>query len=137
VLVFGLCAFISLRPLYKSRASVALRGLGLALNETTLPGSLIVAADNGDPTVFYYAHRKGWHFLETGGIFQGDPLSSEQAIADVERLRDRGATHLVFTWATVWWLDYYKEFGQHVERDATLMQTTPEFRIYQLKEKTK
>lgn len=133
IALFGFCAFFSLRPLYLSRASVALRDLGLTLKTTTAPSSLIVAADIGDPTVFYYAERTGWHFLEKDGIFEGDPISSEQAIDDLETLRRRGATHLVFTWATVWWLDYYKEFAQHLENSATLMQKTPEFTIYQLK----
>lgn len=129
---FCASAFIKVRPLYQSHVSRALRQLGLALKSSTPPRSLIVAADNGDPTVFYYAERTGWHFLEKDGIFESEPLTSAQAIEDLKRLRRRGATYLAFTWATVWWLDYYKEFAQHLKMSASLVESTPEFRIYRL-----
>jgi len=110
-----------------------LRDAGLELKRTTPENSLIIAADNGDPTVFYYAERKGWHFLEKEGIYDGDPMDSEQVITDLESLRKRGASYLVFTKNTFWWLDYYRAFAQHLAENATLMETTSEFRIYQLK----
>ncbi len=62
---------------------------------------------------------------------------SEQAIADLERLRQRGATHLVFTTNTFWWLESYPEFAQHLAESATLIQATSEFRIYKLATVTK
>jgi 4-amino-4-deoxy-L-arabinose transferase-like glycosyltransferase len=129
---FGVFAIAYVWPLYHSRASTALRDLGLELKTATPPNALIVAADNGDPTAFYYAERKGWHFLERDGIFLGDPLDSPQAIADLEKLRHRGATYLALTWATRWWLDYYKEFGQYLHTHSTLMKEAPEFTIYRL-----
>ena len=91
----------------------------------------------GDPTIFYYARRKGWHFLERDAIYAGTPSDSQQAIADLERLRQRGATHLVFTTNTFWWLESYPEFAQHLAESATLIQATSEFRIYKLATVTK
>jgi 4-amino-4-deoxy-L-arabinose transferase-like glycosyltransferase len=132
VIAFGLLVFHYVRPFYFSHASVALRSLGLELKATTPQNALIVAADNGDPTVFYYAERKGWHFLERDGIVIGDPLDSAQAIIDLEELHHRGATYLVLTWATRWWLDYYKEFAQHLQANSKLVKETPEFIIYRL-----
>jgi len=110
-----------------------LRDAGLELKRTTPENSLIVAADNGDPTVFYYAQRKGWHFLEKDGIYDGNPSDSEQVITDLEILRKRGANYLVFTKNTSWWLDYYRGFAQHLAENATLMETTSGFKIYELK----
>src|SRR5439155_15058233 len=89
---FAILAYLYLRPLYESSAA-QLRDAGLELRKTTAPDSLIIAADTGDPTIFYYAERKGWHFLEEDGIYNGNPVDSHQAIADLERLRHRGATH--------------------------------------------
>jgi 4-amino-4-deoxy-L-arabinose transferase-like glycosyltransferase len=132
VVVFCAASFIAVKPLYHSPASAALRDLGLALKTTTPQASLIVAADNGDPTAFYYGERKGWHFLEKDGIPQGEPLTSQDAISDLEQLRQRGASYLAFPWATLWWLDYYKEFEQYVSANATIVQATPEYRIYKL-----
>jgi len=128
---FALLAYVYVRPLYESSAA-QLRDAGLELNKITAPDALIVAADTGDPTMFYYAQRKGWHFLEEDAIYAGNPTSSQDAMADLEDLRRQGATHLVFTTNTFWWLDYYPEFGQHLSENARLVDATPEFKIYEL-----
>jgi hypothetical protein len=127
---FALSSYFCVQPFYRP-ASASLRNLGLELNEATTPSALIIAATDGDPTVFYYAHRKGWHFLGDG-VYDGNPLDSAQIIANLEKLRSRGATHLVFYAGTQWWLDYYKEFADHLAQNATLVEQTPEFTIYKL-----
>ena len=127
---FTISAFWYVRPFYWSSAQ--LRDTGLELNKVTAPDALIVAADMGDPTIFYYAERKGWHFLEKDAIYNGNPDDSEQAIENLERLHRRGATHFVFTKNTFWWLQSYAEFGTHLEQHSTLIEATPEFRIYKL-----
>lgn len=118
------------RPFFRSPAA-ALRNLGLELKEATIPNALIIAADDGDPTAFYYAHRKGWHF-PGDGVYQGNPLNSAQIISNLERLRGRGATHLVFSKGTQWWLKYYPEFAEQLAKSATLVEATPDFTIYKL-----
>jgi 4-amino-4-deoxy-L-arabinose transferase-like glycosyltransferase len=128
---FALLAYVYVRPLYEPSAA-QLRDAGLELNKITTPDALIVAADMGDPTIFYYARRKGWHFLERDAIYAGTPTDSQEAIADLEGLHRRGATHLVFTTNTFWWLDYYPQFAQHLAQRAMLIEATPEFRIYKL-----
>jgi hypothetical protein len=128
---FAILSCVYVRPFYES--SVAqLRNAGLRLSKITGPNALIVAADTGDPTIFYYAHRKGWHFLETDAVYDGNPSDSQAAIDDLEKLRGRGATHLVFTTNTFWWLQSYPEFADHVNKVATVIEATPEFRIYKL-----
>ena len=133
---FASLAYLYVRPLYRSSAA-QLRDAGLEFRKSTAPDSLIIAADNGDPTIFYYAERKGWHFLEQDAIYDGNPNDGRQAIVDLEQLRGRGATHVVFTANTFWWLEYYPEFAQHLAEKATLMETTSEFRIYKLSAVTK
>ncbi|MEP6603093.1 MAG: glycosyltransferase family 39 protein [Spartobacteria bacterium] len=128
---FSFFSFNSTKIYYRESAA-DLRAAGLALSQITDKKSLIVAADYGDPSVFYYAERKGWHFLERDGIYNGHPNESADAIADLEQLRARGATHIVFYSASVWWLDYYKEFAEHLQRTATLTNETPQFKIYRL-----
>ena len=98
----------------------------------TPPDALIVAADMGDPTIFYYAERKGWHFPENDAIYNGTPDDSEQAIENLERLQRQGATHFVFTKNTFWWSQSYPEFVGYLSKQASLIEATPEFRIYKL-----
>ncbi|MDP9003762.1 MAG: glycosyltransferase family 39 protein [Verrucomicrobiota bacterium] len=127
---FAIFSYLCAVPFYW-QAAAGLRNLGLELKEATTPAAVIIAADDGDPTVFYYAHRKGWHFLEDG-IYQGNPLDSAQIIANLEKLRSRGATHIVFYAGTRWWLEYYREFAERLTASATLVEETPEFIIYRL-----
>lgn len=128
---FSFSAFLYARYFYQPSAA-PLRDAGLKLRAITPSNTLVVAADNGDPTVLYYAERKGWHFMEKDGIYNGEPKDSAQAIVDLEELRKRGASYLVFTSNTSWWLDYYEQLGQYVQRTATLMDETSEFKIYRL-----
>jgi hypothetical protein len=128
---FAVLACLYVLPLYESSAS-QLRNAGLELNKITTPDALIIAVDGGNPTIFYYAKRKGWHFLEQNGIYGGNPKNGQQAIADLERLRRQGATHFVFTTPRFWWLESYPEFTQHLSENAMLIEATPEFKIYKL-----
>jgi len=129
--LFAILAWLYVRPLYESTAA-PFRDAGLELNRVTTHDALVVAADDGNPTIFYYAERKGWHFMEQNAIYGGNPGDSEQAIADLERLHGQGATHVVFTANTFWWLRSYPELAQHLSESATLLEATPEFRIYRL-----
>ena len=128
---FAIPAFWYVQPFYQSSAA-QFRDAGLELKKVTAPDALIVAADMGDPTIFYYAEHKGWHFLEHDAIYNGNPDDSRQAIQNLERLRRSGATHFVFTRNTFWWTQSYPEFVAHLTKTATLIEATPEFRIYKL-----
>ena len=128
---FGWLAYNYATSFYRPVAA-ELRDAGLELKRTTPENSLIIAADDGDPTIFYYAQRKGWHFLEKEGIYDGNPSNSEQVITDIEILRKRGASYLVFTKTTFWWLDYYGAFAQHLDQTAALLVAKPQFKIYRL-----
>src|SRR5881392_30974 len=125
---FAILSYVNLRPLYESSAA-QLRDTGLELDKITASDALIVAADMGDPTIFYYSERKGWHFLENDAIYNGNPDDSEQAIENLERLRRCGTTHVVFTTNTLWWLQSYPEFAEYLLQNSTLIEATPEFRI--------
>jgi 4-amino-4-deoxy-L-arabinose transferase-like glycosyltransferase len=131
VAVLALSALVAARIYYHPIAA-PLRDAGLLLNEITPENSLIAAADNGDPTLLYYGERKGWHCLEQGGIYYGDPEGSEPAIADLQRLREKGAKYVVFTSNTAWWLDLFPEFRQYLHANSALIAATSEFSIYRL-----
>jgi 4-amino-4-deoxy-L-arabinose transferase-like glycosyltransferase len=128
---FTASAFWCVKPFYQSSAA-QLRNAGLELKKVTPPDALIIAADMGDPTIFYYAERKGWHFLEQNAVYNGNPDDSDQAIENFEGLRRDGATHFVFTRNTFWWSHSYSEFVEYLEAHATLIEATPEFSIYKL-----
>jgi len=113
-------------------AAADLQTLGLALKQHTGLDTRIVIADYGDPTAFYYAERKGWHFLETHGVYNGHPNVSADAIEDLRRLREQGATYVAFYSGTRWWLEYYSDFNRYLADSSQLIEKTPEYEIYQL-----
>jgi hypothetical protein len=131
VTAFTTLAFYYVQPFYQSSAS-QFRNAALELKKATPPDALIVAADMGDPTIFYYAERKGWHFPEHDAIYDGTPDDTRQVIEDLGRLQGSGATHFIFTRNTFWWLQSYPEFVGYLSEQATLIEATPEFRIYKL-----
>ena len=57
------------------------------------------------------AGRRQLPFLERNGEYWGNPSDSSTAIAELERLRASGASHVVFAWPAFWWLDHYAGFA--------------------------
>lgn len=54
-------------------------------------------------------------FTENNGQYNGPPASDEKAIEELEKDRQQGASYIVFTWPAFWWLDYYKDFHEHLK----------------------
>lgn len=132
VIVLGFCIWSAWSlPVFLRPVAKPLWRLGLELRERTSANALIVIADDGDPTALYYAHRKGWHFLERDGIFYGNPVDDAQLADDLALLRARGATHLAFPRAQLWWLDSYPAFTEQLQREASLVSASANFRVYE------
>ena len=105
----------------------------MALNRLTPPGTLVLIADYGDPTAFYYSQRQGWHFLQD---FGSPPVDSQQAIDELERLRRAGASYLVFLTHTFWWLEHYPAFRTHLEGRYRRTYETEAYLIFNLREES-
>jgi glycosyltransferase involved in cell wall biosynthesis len=58
--------------------------------------------------------RQSIPFLEKNGLYWGPPPDDATATREVERLRRRGASFIVFGWPAFWWLDYYAEFNRYL-----------------------
>lgn len=62
-----------------------------------------------------------WPFLERDGHWNGNPQDDAQAITELERLREEGATAIVFLESAVWQLEHYAGFRQHLLRRYKLL----------------
>ena len=78
----------------------------------------VLVVSRGDEALLNLKGRKAEHFPQgDAGAYAGHyPAASDEAIAQLERLRANGATNLVFPKSSLWWLDHYVEFRQHLER---------------------
>jgi glycosyltransferase involved in cell wall biosynthesis len=57
-------------------------------------------------------------FVERNGTFWGPPADNAEAVAALERAVEAGASHFVVAWPAFWWLDYYREFFEHLRARA-------------------
>jgi hypothetical protein len=55
-------------------------------------------------------------FLERDGQYWGLPADDATALQEFDRLRNTGATFMVFAWPAFWWLDQYP--GLHAQLRA-------------------
>jgi len=79
------------------------------------PGSAYVLVNDnewggGEPI----ARRRAIPFLERNGEYWGAPADDETAIEELQRLRQAGASHIVFWWTACWWLKYYARFHHYL-----------------------
>jgi hypothetical protein len=87
--------------------------------DTELPvGARVLIVSRGDESIVDFEDRHGGHFPQTAdGVYAGHhPTDSADAIARLEVLRVGGAEHLVIPATSIWWLDHYDEFAQHLAR---------------------
>jgi hypothetical protein len=73
-----------------------------------------VLVDDGAWGMSQWGAREAIPFLERNGEYQGAPADDGEAIAELERLRDSGATHVVFAAAS--WLEHYRALAEYLYR---------------------
>jgi hypothetical protein len=102
---------------------------------------LLVSKGDGDNEGRPPQRERGrlWFFpCGEGGAFAGYyPADSTAAIEHLEKLRDAGADYLVFPRTSLWWLDSYPQFREHLEQryaDIGVSDAGEDLRIFRLRE---
>jgi hypothetical protein len=95
------------------------------LASTNLPrDAIVLVASKGDEALLDLGQRRGWHFpQDSTGKYAGH--YPEDGLAVVSHLRDLaelGARYIVFPGTSLWWLDYYPELQQHLDRGRLLVE---------------
>ncbi|MEX2658823.1 MAG: sulfotransferase [Acidimicrobiales bacterium] len=95
-----------------------------ALVTSAVPeGATVAVVSRGDPRLVDLGGRVGWHVPQTdGGVYAGHhPADSQEAVAQVEALRSRGAAFLAVPASGLWWLTFYEGLRSHLEVSAALV----------------
>ncbi len=82
-----------------------------------IPADATVAViTRGDEALLDLDGRRAWHFPQAAdGTYAGHhPADSDACIAEVERLRAKGAGYLVIPATGSWWLQHYDGFIRHL-----------------------
>jgi GT2 family glycosyltransferase len=79
-------------------------------------GVTLAVISKGDINLLMFEGRPAWHFPQgEDGMYAGHyPADSEACIAELERLRAKGAEFLVIPETARWWLQHYARFGEHL-----------------------
>ena len=84
--------------------------LALATVEATAhipPAAHLILVDQNELGSTILPGRQVVPFLERQGRYWGPPKNDREALREFERLRQAGATFVVFAWPAFWWLDHY------------------------------
>ena len=86
-------------------------------------GARVLVVSRGDRELIRFEGCEGQHFPQdaTGGYAGHHPSGSEEAIAQLERMRGAGADFLVIPAASAWWLDHYAELASHLAGYRTVL----------------
>ncbi len=79
------------------------------LAEVIPTGGSFILVDEGEWGEEPLVGRKAIPFPERNGWYAGRPSDGPEAAAELQRLLDRDPSHVVFSGACTWWLDYYAE----------------------------
>jgi GT2 family glycosyltransferase len=117
-------------------SNLELRERVRAVIDAVVPAhATVVVVSRGDDALLELGARTGWHFpQERDGTFAGrHPADSDEAIALLEQLRDRGAAYFVIPETDAWLLDHYDAFARHLaERYETLTRAGASCRVFRL-----
>lgn len=85
--------------------------------------AVVAVISKGDDELLRHRDREGWHFpRDERGTYAGwYPACDLAAIAHLETLRARGATHLLVPETYAWWLTTYPDFRRHLDRRCELL----------------
>jgi hypothetical protein len=88
----------------------------------------------GDGRLLRVAGRECWHFPcdDTRTHVPHRPEDSAEALAHLARVRRLGATHLAVPADSMWWLDFYQEFGARLADECPVAWRGPSCIVFTL-----
>jgi GT2 family glycosyltransferase len=94
------------------------------VRERVSAGAVVAVISKGDDDLLRHRQVEAWHFpRDERGTFAGwYPAGDLAAIAHLEVLRSRGATHLLVPETYDWWLTTYAGFRAHLEARHRLVE---------------
>jgi GT2 family glycosyltransferase len=108
-----------------------------AVSATVPSGATVLVVSRGDDALLRVNGRRALHFPQArdGGWAGHHPADSEEAIRQLETLREDGAEYLAVPSTYGWWLEHYVGLRRHLEaRHQSVLCDEPGVAIYRLQE---
>jgi len=111
-----------------------LKQFNSAVSRAIPAGSTVAVISRGDEKLLQLEGRTAWHFPQTeSGTYAGHyPADGVEAVAQLESLVRRGARFLVIPETSLWWLEHYAEFRQHLVTNCRRLRSSRSCMIYEL-----
>jgi glycosyltransferase involved in cell wall biosynthesis len=105
-------------PVSRATYQQMVRGTRAVVERLLPKGATVVVVSKGDDELVRLGSRHGWHFPQMRNrVYAGHyPADGRGAISHLEDLRKQGAQFLVFPSTAFWWLAYYTELNEHLEK---------------------
>ncbi len=93
------------------------------VSQAVPPGATIAVVSKGDNALLKLDGLNAWHFPQRDdGVYAGHhPADSAAAIAQLDRLKQKGADFLLIPQTAFWWLDHYREFRAYLDAKTKLV----------------
>jgi glycosyltransferase involved in cell wall biosynthesis len=110
-----------LKPSYQALVERVRR----VVSEVIPRDATVLVISKGDDQLLELGSRRGWHFpQDDDGTYAGFyPANDDECIAELERLRARGAEYLVIPATALWWLEHYRGFARYVHANYRVRRT--------------
>jgi hypothetical protein len=104
------------------------------ISSVIAPGETCILVDDAQWGTEVVSGRHIIPFLERDGHYWGSPPDDFTAVKELERLRQAGASFLVFGWPAFWWLDYYSELRKYLLSRYRLVFSNSRLIVYDIRE---
>lgn len=125
---------VSLHHYDNFRESVS-SAVGMIQKKITSGNTFILVDEDQWETDDHVAESNRFPFMEKDGRYNGLPEDDEMAIQELDRLRLKGASFIVFAWPAFWVLDHYPEFNLYLTECYQLLLSNDKLIIFKLNEK--
>jgi glycosyltransferase involved in cell wall biosynthesis len=93
----------------------------------------VVVADDGQLSLNQALPCHVLPFIERRGAYWGAPADNAEAWRELQRAIENGASHFVVAWPAFWWLDYYRDFFEHLRAKSACVFDTEVAKAYRLR----
>ena len=106
----------------------------LAAQAAVPAGAIVAVVSRGDDELLKLEGRSAHHFPQNdAGVYSGShPADGDEAAAQLEAARARGAAYLLLPSTAFWWLDHYEGLRRHLEERGRLVLRDADCAVYAL-----
>jgi hypothetical protein len=70
-------------------------------------------------------------FVEREGMYWGPPADDTEALTELLRSQENGASHLALIWSTFWWLEQYPRFARYLRDQCRCLVDNPDVVVFE------